>query len=160
MAVKDVPAQAKRSFSNACPLLLSLSFQSGWKPPAEVSVTAPVGWLACQSSLEMPQRHGTHRTQPVLLTQAKLIYQEQQSQSPCQNTWEKQFKGGKERFILAHGCRCFSPWAAGSVAFRLVLRQNCYGGSRWRAELLMLWLPWSRGRKAWDSGFPSFFSMF
>jgi hypothetical protein len=34
----------------------------------------------------------------------------------------------EERLILAHSIRGFSPWSAGSVAFRPVTRQKYHGG--------------------------------
>jgi hypothetical protein len=37
----------------------------------------------------------------------------------------------KNRFIWAYGFKVFSPWSAGSIAFRPVVRQKSEEGKAW-----------------------------
>lgn len=53
------------------------------------------------------------------------------------NTWDNLFR--KRKVYLAHGFRCFTPWAGGYFAFRSLRRGQhitvgAYGRSMWRSK--------------------------
>jgi hypothetical protein len=63
----------------------------------------------------------------------------------------------EEKFILAHGIRGFSPWLAGSIAFRPLARQNFMAEGCGGRKLLTAW---QSGSQEWqervgDKKYPS-----